>query len=114
MNNGIIVVKGNAEDGVGKKMSGGTIIIDGNVNGSVGEGMIDGTIIITGNVKGNICKDRIGGTMFIGGEISKLDNIVKSSSPSQKDISKLSKYFEHYGITAIPRSMTLFRWGDSK
>jgi glutamate synthase domain-containing protein 3 len=114
MNNGIIVVKGNAGQGLGKSMSGGTIIVDGDVNGDVGEDMGDGNIIITGSVKGTVLKGSSGGSIFVGGEITDLDEKIKSIKTNTKDLSRLSKYFEHYGITAVPRTMRKFQGGLDK
>lgn len=111
MNNGIIVIKGNAGDGVGRNMSGGTIIIDGDIEGSIGDCMIDGTIIITGSLKGKLCPGSLGGTIFIGGEVPVDNGPGKHSKPTSKEISKLSKYFEHYGINAVPNTMRKFSGG---
>jgi formylmethanofuran dehydrogenase subunit C len=112
MNNGIIVIKGNAGDGVGKYMSGGTIIIDGDIHGSVGVRMSDGMIIITGSLKGRLCPGSTGGMIFIGGEIPPENNISAFQKPTPKDVSKLSKYFEHYSINAIPKTMRKFKGGN--
>jgi glutamate synthase domain-containing protein 3 len=109
MKNGIIVIKGNVSGDAGELMSGGTMIIDGNVSGGIGKEMIDGTIIVTGNVGGRIGPGIEEGTMIIGGEASNLGNGISSARPSSKEISKLTKYFEHYGIRATPLSMTTFR-----
>lgn len=105
MNNGIIVVKGNVGNGVGRSMSGGTIIIDGDVKGSVGEGMTNGVIIITGSLNDKLCTDAIGGTIFISGEVPEINDPFTDVKPTTKEISKLSKYFEHYGINAVPSAM---------
>ncbi|MGA1819540.1 MAG: hypothetical protein ACMUHU_00880 [Thermoplasmatota archaeon] len=109
--NGIVVVKGNCGAQAGIGMEGGTLIIDGNVDGDLAPHMADGTIIVTGNVKGGICPDSTGGTIFVGGEIgSGLENVEKVETTS-KDSTKLSKYFDHYGISAVPSTIRKYRAG---
>lgn len=111
MLNGIIVVKGNSGAEAGFAMEGGTLMIDGSVEGDLAPFMSDGTIIVTGSVKGKICPCSTGGTIFVGGEIgSGLENVEKIKATS-KDIAKLSKYFDHYGISAIPSTIRKFRAG---
>lgn len=111
MQNGIIVVKGNSGGEAGIGMEGGTLIIDGNVEGDVAPYMIDGTIIITGSVKGSICPFSTGGTIFVGGEIGSGHDNVEKVDTTSKDISKLSKYFDHYGISAVPSTIRKYKGG---
>lgn len=112
MKNGIIVVKGNVQGNVGEKMSGGTIIIDGNVSGDVGSGMMNGTIIVTGGVVGRVGHGIGDGGIFIGGEAQNYRSDTISRKPTPKEISRLTKYFEHYGIHAAPLSMSAYKRRD--
>ncbi len=115
---GGIILQGNAAHGVGCAMKGGIIVIRGDVSGDVGQSMSGGTIIISGNadaysaafmyngeviVGGNIGRETgdymVGGAIFVGGEIGSLGTNTKLVEPTENDINKLKKYFQHYGIT---------------
>ena len=111
MQNGIIVVKGNSKYQTGIMMQGGTILIDGNIDGDLAPNMSDGTIIVTGNVEGELCPGSTGGTVFVGGEIGRGLKNVEALDLTSRDVTKLSKYFDHYGISAVPSTMRKFRAG---
>jgi glutamate synthase domain-containing protein 3 len=66
-------------------------------------------VIVTGSVGGNIGPGIHEGTIIVGGEARNAGGSTSSFKPTTKDIAKLTKYFEHYGIKATPISMTAFR-----
>ncbi|MFW3146653.1 MAG: hypothetical protein ACMUIE_07565 [Thermoplasmatota archaeon] len=109
MNSGIIVVKGNVLGGVGFGMYGGTIIIDGNVEGNIGGGIGSGTLIISGNLKGGFGAGHGSCEMFIGGKHDPPGTGLKEIPLSNRDVSKLTKYFQHYAIQASPGIFTKYR-----
>lgn len=101
---GIMVVKGDCGTDLGRFNNNGTIIVDGNVEGNVGEGMKGGRIMITGNVKGEIGKDFQGGSVFVIGTVGSITPKIKETKPDSKDLQKLKRYLEHYGIEAVAKS----------
>lgn len=98
MNGGVIVVKGSVEGGCGQFNSGGTIIINGKAGDGIGASMNSGTIIVTGSVGKNIGSWMVGGEIFLGGSAGSAGENVEQLTLTEKDIEKLKKYFEHYGI----------------
>ncbi len=101
---GILVIKGNAGTDLANKNVNGTVIVDGNVKGDVGTGMIGGTIMITGDIHGDIGKCSTGGMIFHAGQLKGSSGSLKITEPTEKDISRLKRFFDHYGIDAIPKS----------
>jgi len=104
MSGGILVVKGSVDDGCGDSNSNGTIMIDGNATGDIGSSMINGKIIITGDVQGKIGEDAIGGEFYHSGELKVPNPQLEKKKMSDRDLSNLKKYFDHYGINAFPKT----------
>ncbi|MBN1389168.1 MAG: hypothetical protein JXA22_00840 [Candidatus Thermoplasmatota archaeon] len=111
MQNGIIVIKGDAGNGAGTRMGGGTLIIEGSVKGDLGSFMSDGTVIVTGDIKGGICPGATGGTVYLGGGVDRGLENVEMVPLTSKDVAKLSKYIDHYKISAQPSTMRKFKGG---
>ena len=98
MTGGIIVVKGSVEGDCGQFNSGGTIICNGKVGDNAGAYMNSGTLIVTGTVGKNVGNWMVGGEIFLGNGADSAGENVDQVELTKKDIEKLKKYFEHYGI----------------
>ena len=95
---GIIVIKGGVEGDAGNFNNGGTIIVNGKAGDGVGSYMMSGTIIITGTAGKNLGNWMVGGEIYIAEEPESLGRNAEKTNPTQGDMDKLRKYFEHYGI----------------
>jgi formylmethanofuran dehydrogenase subunit C len=118
MTGGIIVVKGSVEGDCGLFNRGGTVIINGKAGDGVGSYMNTGTIIVTGKVGKNTGSWFTGGEIYLGAKPEGLGNNAEIASMDTKDIEKLRKYFEHYGIIyddldsyvkVVPKSSSPFK-----
>lgn len=98
MTGGIIVLKGSVEGEVGQFNRGGTVIVNGKAGDNVGSYMATGTIIITGKAGKNTGNWLTGGEIYLGEEPESLGANTEKVPIGAKDIEKLQKYFEHYGI----------------
>jgi glutamate synthase domain-containing protein 3 len=98
MTGGIIVVKGSVEGDCGQFNSGGTVIINGKVGDNVGAYMNSGTLIVTGTVGKNVGNWMVGGEIYLASGAESAGENVDQVELTKKDIEKLKKYFEHYGI----------------
>lgn len=98
MSGGIIVIKGGVEGDLGQFNRGGTIIVNGNSGDGVGANMHSGTIIITGTTGKNVGNWMVGGEIYLGHRPEGTGNNAELLEIDKKDIEKLQKYFEHYGI----------------
>lgn len=106
MSGGILVVKGNVGNECGKANYNGTILVDGNASGNIGTDMKGGTLIITGRIDGMIGDGATGGEFYHCGEVKIENEMMRNVNLSEKDLSKLRKYFDHYGIKAYPKTFT--------
>jgi glutamate synthase domain-containing protein 3 len=104
MQGGILVIKGNTLDSCGLSNNGGTIIVDGDVNGDIAEKMTKGTMIVTGNITGSMGEGATGGELICTVTPSNTKEGMNITELSNKDLSTLKKYFDHYGIKAIPKT----------
>ncbi len=112
MKGGIVVVKGDCGSDLGKYNRNGTIIVNGNISGDVGERMVGGTIMVTGDIQGEIGLKAEGGSIFVVGQVGKLAKGITELKPDEKDLQKMKKYFDHYGISAVPKSFRKFITGQ--
>jgi glutamate synthase domain-containing protein 3 len=114
MTGGILVVKGDCGTDLGRFNHNGTIIVDGDVDGNAGEGMKGGRIMITGDVKGLIGKDLQGGSIFVIGTVGNIPPQIKETKPDTKDLQKLKRYLDHYGVEATAKSFRKYTRSEVK
>jgi glutamate synthase domain-containing protein 3 len=98
MTGGIIVVKGSVEGEIGHFNRGGTIIVNGKTGDVAGAYMVSGTVIVTGDTGKNAGHWMVGGEIYLGSEPESIGENVEKVPLEDKDVEKLQKYFDHYGI----------------
>ena len=98
MTGGVIVVKGSVDGDTGTYNRGGTIIVNGKSGDGTGAYMTAGTLIVTGKCGKNTGQYMTGGEIYLGEPPESLGANVEPVELTAKDIDKLKKYFDHYGI----------------
>ncbi len=123
MTDGRIIVRGNAQDGVGLYCSGGTLYIEGSaddflatmnkggtvvVRGDVGADagtyMLAGTAVILGDAGQSLGNYLIGGTIFLLGEYESLGNNAQIEKLQSRDIDHLSRVLDRMNLKVSPRA----------
>jgi glutamate synthase domain-containing protein 3 len=121
MTGGVLIIEGNADYGVGQYCYGGTVVVHGNagdftatmnkgatiiVNGDVGDEagtyMLAGDLIVVGNAGESFGNYLIHGDVYIGGEWKSLGHNTKVAKLGKRDVKKLKKYFDAFGLDADP------------
>ena len=100
---GTVVVHGNAGDFTATMNKGAAIIIEGDVGDEVGTYMLDGDLIVLGNAGRNFANYLIRGDVYIRGEWESLGHNTRIVEMTERDIEKLTSYFNTYGIEADPQ-----------
>lgn len=121
MTNGVLIIEGNADYGVGQYCYGGTVVVHGNagdftatmnkgaaiiVNGDVGDEagtyMLAGDLVVVGNAGDNFGNYLIRGDIYIGGDWKSLGHNTSVAKLGAKDVKKLKGYFDTFGLAADP------------
>jgi glutamate synthase domain-containing protein 3 len=104
MTGGLLVVRGDCGTNIGFLNRNGTIIVDGDVKGNAGSKMSGGTIIISGDVKGVLGENSRGGNFFVRGIVNEIGDGITEMKADRREISRIGKYLDHYGISAVSTS----------
>ena len=97
---GTVVVHGSAGDFTATMNKGATIIVNGDVGDEVGTYMLAGDLVVVGNAGENFGNYLIKGDIYIGVEWKSLGHNTQVAKMGSKDVKKLQKYFEAFGLAA--------------
>jgi glutamate synthase domain-containing protein 3 len=101
---GTVVIRGDAGDFTATMNKGAAIIIGGDVGDEAGTYMLDGDLIVLGNAGKNFANYLIRGDIYIQGEWETLGHNTRIVEMDERDVEKLTSYFNIYGIEADPHS----------
>jgi len=118
MQQGSIVVGGNAGAVAGEGLRGGEIVVRGNMGSRAGQVMKEGTLccagsssfmagymmyggrlVILGDSGERVGEDMMGGEIYVGGEVESLGSDAQLVDASADDISGVMEFLDRYGLT---------------
>ena len=99
---GSVIIHGDAGDFTATMNKGAVIIITGDVGNEAGTYMHKGDLIVLGNAGKNFANYLIHGDVYIRGEWETLGHNTRIVEMDERDVEKLTSYFNTYGIEADP------------
>jgi glutamate synthase domain-containing protein 3 len=97
---GSIIIYGDAGDFTATMNKGATILVAGDVGDEAGTYMLNGDLIVLGNAGENFSNYMIHGNVYIGGNWRSLGHNTCVEQLTNRDLVKLSSFFEEHGIEA--------------